>query len=552
MRRKLQTRKKGTSPPALRLQAVGLAAVLLLPWLATVIALPGVAVATGTTDATNTAGGATAGFPPGYSTCPQKLTYVGWVELQSQGERTRSPLSNPGTICLSDGYVSYDTDLYVILSPTPGAPSLVGVVVEQWTPGTVTTYVNVTGSNGTVSVVPEQTPIQLDPQWSNGTAALIPGEQAGLIIPLPNSNGSYLPMVVTIDNTTWHLVHISPPQSSFAVIYGEYGLNMTLEIFGLLLGGFILLLLIWAKNFARKYHHIPKVPHNWWPWAVIGSSGFAFFSFYIPFNQILGALGPILLPGIIVLAAAPYAPRLFEDAEMCLIVSYHGESQRSQWVPHAILPLVRKNKPITCAPETWSELVHCAWPFNHPMPSVAVRKINKNGEEVLMEPDPMEVKSMLGEYYDTDAKLFLWARSTVPVTRVRHHFARITVMVPKEVEGDDGKTVTRMVPKRTIWPRTVLGSLQIEAPRAEDMLRTRAGTESLERATDRADILQAVNARLLGRRADDRAQARDEEASEMMKDADAIDKIMSPEDMEIAINTELKRREDDREKGKDA
>ena len=512
MRYKLQKRTKNTLSPALRLQAVGLAAVLLLPWLATVIALPGVALATGTTDATNTAGGATAGFPPGYSTCPQKLTYVGWVELQSQGERTRSPLSNPGTICLSDGYVSYDTDLYVILSPTPGAPSLVEVVVEQWTPGTVTTYVNVTGNNGTVSVVPEQTSVQLDPQWSNGTAALIPGEQAGLIIPLPNSNGSYLPMVVTIDNTTWHLIHISPPQSSFAAIYGEYGLNMTLEIFGLLLLGFFALMMVWAKNFARKYHRAPRVPYHWWP-AVMGGSPIAAFMFaFIPFDRFLGALGPVVLPGLLMLAAAPYAPNIFADAEMCLILSYKGDSLKQSSAPLAVLPLVPRANPICCAVETWGEWWHCARGL--PLPEVRRKVVTKGKVELVLDVVPIPVTDALTEWYSTDAKLFLWQRSDVPIIRVRHHYERVMVSKQAKVEKD-GVTQFVTVQKRTILPRHVPGYLVLDYPPAEDVLSTRTGFKTLEERTDTAKVYELYSSSLRSQLMQAGTDAREEQAGWM-------------------------------------
>ena len=192
MRHKLPPRRKTTFSSSLKLRSALLTVLLLSPWVGALLAVPGDASAT------------SIGLPPGYNTCYEQYSVVGWIQVISHGEGGGG-ISTPTTSCLQDGWTSYDDVLYVIVSPSINAPTAAYVVIEQYTPGTVTVYQNETARNGTTVLVPVQVPVRMDPYWSNATFTVYPATQTGVIMSL-NYSADGNPMVVAVGGTSYQTI----------------------------------------------------------------------------------------------------------------------------------------------------------------------------------------------------------------------------------------------------------------------------------------------------------------------------------------------------------
>ena len=537
MRHKLPPRRETAFSSSLKLRSVLLTVLLLSPWVGALLAVPGDASAT------------SIGLPPGYNTCYEQYSVVGWIQVISHGEGGGG-ISTPTTSCLQDGWTSYDDVLYVIVSPSISAPTTAYVVIEQYTPGTVTVYQNETTRNGTTVLVPVQVPIRMNPYWSNATFTVYPATQTGVIMSL-NYSADGNPMVVAVGGTSyqwtarngtmWSLDHISPPMSSLQGIYDAYGLNATLDLFGVILAAFLGIAFAAAARFARKYHRAPRVPYHWWPAFLIGTPVVLFIFDFIPFDQATGLIGPVLFPAAITAAAFPYMPNLWRDAKMCAFLSYDGKSQRSQNAPLAVMPLVPSARPIACAPETWREIWHCA--LGAPLPTISTVKLKKGPIEVEHELDPIAVTHPLGAWYATDADLLAWQNHDHRLVRTRHHYARIDKVVQKEVVGPDGTVQVVNVHKKTILPHCVLGHLDWNGPPPEEVLAMQTGVRTVEQEAMRNKTLQIWVAELRSRNMEMVAQAREETEDRMEAERDLFERPMSETEMAEQVAVDQRKRE---------
>ena len=537
MRRKLPEGRTVTPSPSLRIQTALVLGLLLSPWVGALVG-PGQASAA-----------PVLGLPPGYSTCYSQDSPAGWVQAISEGE-DGSGMSHPSSVCLQDGWLSYDSTLYVVLLPSVTTPTAVYIVIEQYTPGTETVYQNVTSPNGTVIQVPVQVPMRQDPYWSNATITAYPGAQTGVGMPL-NYSGSATPMILSVgeqsyqravqDGATWTLYHESPPVSSLAWIYDQYGLNMALYVFGVILVIFLGVAFVAAARFAKRFHRAPRVPYHWWPVVWIATPILLFLFDFVQFDHVTGWIGPIVFPAVITVAAFPYMPNLWADAKMCVFVSYDGKSQRSQNAPLAVLPLVTSAHPVCCAPETWGELWHCM--TGSPLPSVSTVKVKKGQIEVEYEIDPIAVTYPIGAWYQTDAKLLAWQNHDHSLVRVRHHYARVDKIVQRQVVGSDGTVQVVNVTKKTIFPRTVLGHLDWYGPQPEEVLQMQTAVRTVEQEATRNRILQVWVAELRSRNMEMVAQAREETEDRMEAERDLLEKPMTEEEMRELVAVDHKKRE---------
>lgn len=461
---------------------------MIAPWLATTITMPGLAA------------GATS-LPGGGYVCGGKfLAASASATLYGQG-------TSPGEGCLSDQDEVYDTSLWIVITSLVPSLTPINLTAEQYTPTTTTVYENVTRGN-TTSLVAVQVPAKGDPEWNNLTITLIPRSTEIVNLPL-RSAGQERDLQITVDGTTWQLYHLTPAQSSLAWIYSDYGLNAVLIVEVVVTGVALLVASAIAWGAIRRTWRVPRIHFHWWPaaWAVIPVLLFFLPPTYVEMNQLLGAWTFIYFPIVIGMAAFPYLMAKDAKSKMVAVISYNTSSKTSGDVPLAIFPIVKDVHPLAAAPETWREWwkVLCGWP----LPAISTTEILVDGKATRIEMPLTPVTYPLGAYYAIDADYIVWADSQTPVTRSRHkRVYHEDVRTKVSVKDLDGSSHYEMVTERRRCFKRQLGTLTGKWVDPKDVLKYMEGVLTIEQEAQDHEATQIELAHTRGKILRERREAR--------------------------------------------
>lgn len=405
------------------------------------------------------------------------------------------PYSYPvfGSGPLADGNLVYDSQIGVeIVNPNAGTVSFL-VVTETWTPGTVTILENVTTSNGSYLVEPIQVPARLDQSWSNATVIAAPYSSGEVELPLRTS-GAVLNLEVKVGSATWELTYLTPATSSVAGVFTSAGLWG----FGLLMAGVtlitILAALVAARRLSERVGRSPPVPYLW-PALWIAVPVLWFSLGYVSFNQSLGPASPVLLPIPLVVAAFPYLPRLFTKySEMAEVEGILPVTLDEATNPKAVLPLVKTQGSLRCAPQTWREAL-----LSHyvGLPEVRGYEVQLLGGTARVQPRLVPVTNPLTPYYTAEATASCWYDARKGLRRPRHRLdwwreEKVPVLAA------DGVTQTGTKVKRRLYPHVVAGFLEGVFPPKRAVAHELAGVRSAEVEAHDHEVERIENADLRG------------------------------------------------------
>ncbi|MGI0150699.1 MAG: hypothetical protein ACREC5_02030, partial [Thermoplasmata archaeon] len=394
---------------------------------------------------------------------------------------------------LEDHQLVYDTEVgFEIVNPNPTYATFL-VVSEVWTPGTATVIENVTGPNGTTTFEPVQEPARLDPTWSNATVTAAPYSSGEVELPL-RTTGTTLDLEVSAGTASWELSYLTPATSSVAGVYTGAGI----WAFGALISGITLIAILGglaaARRLAERIGRSPPVP-RWWPviWVAVP---FLWFSLgYVSFNQVLGTASPAILPIPVVIAAFPYLPRLFTRYfDMTEVEGIEPLTLDDAANPKVILPLVRHQGGLKCAPQTWREafLSHYVG-----LPEVRGYEVKLLGGTAKVQPRLLPVSNPLTSYYTAEATASCWFDARKGIKRPRHRIEwRREERLP--VFGPDGVTQTGGRTKRRFSPHVVAGCLEASFPPKRPIADELAGVRSAEVREHDHEIERIMNADLRG------------------------------------------------------
>ncbi len=415
---------------------------------------------------------------------------------------------------LKDGGIVYDTSVSVMIENAGSVPVALTVSTEEWTPGTVTVVQNESGPNGTYRLVPMQVPARLDPSWSNGTVSAEPGSSGIVTIGLQFS-ASPRPLELQVGSAAWSLTVLTPATSSVAGLYTSEGLIG----FGLIESGVtvvaMLAALAAARRLARAAKRTPRVPVLW-PILWIGIPVAAFLLDYVPTNQLLGGTSPLLLPVPIAIAVFPYLPRLWREFEWARIQGGDPLNRDEGASSEIVLPLVKTEGGLRCAPETWREVLYTL--AGTPLPEVRGESVNLLGHSVQVQPRGMVAANPLSSYYRSEADRAYWYDARAKIQRIRHRFVWTREStIRKPVKSETGETWAP-VQKRRFSPHVEPGFMRAKFPPlrpvAEELAGVRAAeTEAHDNEADRllvAEMMGTLHHR--AREASDRSLAVAEEA----------------------------------------
>ena len=405
------------------------------------------------------------------------------------------PYSYPvfGSGPLQDGALVYDTLVGVeIVNGEPTQQSFL-VVAETWTPGTATVLENETGPNGTIRAVPVQVPARLDPSWSNGTVTAAAFSSGEVELPLRDSN-AVLGLEVQVGSASWQLSYLTPATSSVAGVYtngGVWAISALVAIVTLLS---LLVALVAAARLARRIGRSPPVPY-FWPAAWVAAPLTWFFFGFVSFNQTLGGASPAILPVPMVVAAFPYLPRLFtRNFEMAEIEGIEPLTLDEAANPKAVLPLVRTQGGLRCAPQTWREALLSHWVG---LPEVRGYEVRLLGGTARVQPRLVSVSNPLTSYYRAEASASCWFDARKGLKRPRHRL-EWTRDDPRPVFGPDGATRVGTRNRRRFSPHVVPGFLEGVFPPKRPVAEELAGVRSAEIREHDHEVERITNADLRG------------------------------------------------------
>ena len=150
--------------------------------------------------------------------------------------------------------------------------------------------------------------------------------------PLP-STSSQKDLVVTIGEASWQLTHLTPATSSLSDLLTTGSAYFALAVESLLSVLVVMALLFVAKALVSRIRGVPRWP-LWWPLLVHRRSDrSAFIGWYVPVNQLLGVISPLLYPLAIGLAFFPYLPRLWDPSVRSVAIGFEPTGRRVGTVP---------------------------------------------------------------------------------------------------------------------------------------------------------------------------------------------------------------------------
>lgn len=405
------------------------------------------------------------------------------------------PYSYPviGDVPLLDGSLVYDTQIGVEIVNGEPSPQSFAVITEVWQPGTETILQNQTGPNGTFHEVAVQVPVRLDAIWVNATVTAESYSSGEVEIPLPTAH-SVMALEVSVGFASWKLSYLTPATSSVAGVYTTGGVWAISALTALVTLISLSVALVAASRLSRRIGRSPPVPYVW-PAAWISLPMVWFVFGFVSFNQTLGALSPLALPIPMVVAAFPYLPRLFrQNCEISEIEGIDSVTLDEAANPKILLPLVRTQGGLRCAPETWREALLSHWVG---LPEVRGYEVKLLGGSARVQPRLVLVSSPLGPYYASDATASCWYDARRGIHRNRHRFAW-TREVKVPVVGPDGVTHVGTRSRRRLAPHIEAGYLDGTFPPKRAVADELAAVRSAEIREHDHEIERIRNADLRG------------------------------------------------------
>ncbi len=403
--------------------------------------------------------------------------------------------SSIGGGIFSDGQLVYDSQISVEVVNANPFPITVAIATEEWTPGTVTVYVNQTGPNGTSTIVPERVPARLSPSWSNSSLSVPPDSSGEASVPLPHA-GSERPLEVTVGSAVWQLSVLTPVTSSLAGVYTSGGLDGVALTEAGATAAVMLAYLVAARKLARAVHRTPRVSPLW-PAAWLGIPTFLFLAEYVPTNQLLGGISPFLYPVFIGAAAFPYLPRLWRDYQLAELQGVEARNLEDATNAKIVLPLVRTRQGLRCAPETWREVLYVL--LGVQLPEVRGQSVSLLGRQVQVQPRGLDVSCPLPAYYRSESDASFWFDARVPPKRVRHRLEWWRFEdVAATPAGPDGKGGSPARKKRRLSPHVSEGYLEARFPPLKPVASELAGIRDAETEAHDNEVDRLMVADLLG------------------------------------------------------
>jgi hypothetical protein len=423
----------------------------------------------------------TAAAQPGLA--PGKTVAPGvWGYLYGQGSTAFSQQY------FTDGNLVYDTSLQVFLLNGEPYPVPVEITTEQFVWGSETVEENVTRGNSTV-VEPVTLPVRVDVQWSNLSVTALAGTVTAATVSLP-STGSQKDLVVTIGAASWQLTHLTPATSSLSDLLTTGSAYFALAVESLLSVLVVMALLFVAKALVARIKGVPRWP-LWWPLLVIGAPTAAFVGWYVPVNQLLGVVSPLLYPLAIGLAFFPYLPRLWDRSVRSVAIGFEPTGIESGRFPYFAMPVVDEPGGPKLAPETVREAWWVLW--GKPLPGIDLEVVRVNGQELAVHPFGMDALRALRSRLGVRLDRIYWYDAARQPRRAYTHlewWTEETRTVQRPVrDPETGSTSigTVTVTRRRFRPHVVVGSLSAKfaAREAREIVRFVAGMRGLE--TNEAD-----------------------------------------------------------------
>ena len=420
--------------------------------------------------------------------CATGVSCVPYADSTQPNFPYSSPVLN--STPLADGAFIYDVQVGVEIVNGNPSPASFEVVTETWIPGTQTVYENVTGPNGTYRLEPVKVPARLDPSWSNGTVFAEPFSSGELELPL-RTRTSTVDLEVKIGEASWQLTYLTPATSSLAGVYSVGGI----WAFGELVAGVTFAALLVGLAFARKLAgRIGRSPPviALWPIAWISVPVAWFLLGYVSFNQTLGPMSPAVLPVPMVVAAFPYLPRLFTRGfEMAELEGISPVTLDEAQNPKAVVPIVRTQGGLRCAPMTWREALWSHWLG---LPEVIGYQIKMLGATARIQPRLVPVTNPLGPYHRAEVTASAWFDARRGMKRLPHHLQWIHGTRTETVAADGSRSVVKTHGHFALARGYLEGTFPPKRPVAEEL----AGVRSAEVAEHDHEIIRVENAELRG------------------------------------------------------
>jgi len=418
----------------------------------------------------------TAAAQPGLA--PGKAVAAGvWGYLYGQGSTAFSQQY------FTDGDLVYDTSLQVYLLNGEPYPVPFEITAEQFVWGSETVYENVTRGNITV-VEPVTVPLRVDVQWSNLSVTAIAGTVTAATLSLP-STPSQKDLAVSIGSVSWELTHLTPATSSLSDLLTTGSAYFALAVESLLSILVVMALLFVAKGLVGRIRGVPRWP-LWWPFLVLGAPTVEFVGWYVPVNQLLGVISPLLYPLAIGLAFFPYLPRLWDRSVRSVAIGFEPTGIESGRFPYFAMPVVDEAGGPKLAPETVREAWWVLW--GKPLPAIDLELVRVDGQELAVHPFGMDALRALRSRLGVRIDRIYWYDATRQPRRVYTHLewwteeTRTVERPMRDPETGTTSIVPQTLTRRRFHPHVVVGSLSAKfaAREAREIVRFVAGMRGLE------------------------------------------------------------------------
>ncbi len=389
------------------------------------------------------------------------------------------PSSPPiGPSYLGDGDPVYDTSLTVIVANAGSYPLSLPVITEVWTPGTVTVIENVTQPNGTRALEPVSIPARLDPRWSNATVTALPGSEGKVTVDLPTVQSEH-PLEVRVGEATWELTYLTPATAIVTQTYTNGGI----WVFALweTLTAFVAIgvALAVGKGIARKVRSVPRV-HPLWPTLWVAVPVAFVLTAYVPVNQFLGGLSPLVIPIPVAVAVVPWFSRLFSGRPWSRLEGVSPGNLEDARKAESIVPFIETPDGLGVAPLTWRQVIFAL--AGVPPIAVQTEEVSVLGQKVRVNPKGMKVGPLLeGRVFESDADITYWVDTR---SRPSLEPPRFRWTVEKESERavttPDGQTRTEKTKRRRFSPHVERGYLRGRFTPTRPMLEVLSQVRSAE------------------------------------------------------------------------
>jgi hypothetical protein len=418
----------------------------------------------------------TAAAQPGLA--PGKTVAPGvWGYLYGQGSTAFSQQY------FTDGNLVYDTSLQVFLLNGEPYPVPVEITTEQFVWGSETVEENVTRGNSTI-LEPVTIPVRVDVQWSNISVTALAGTVTAATVDLP-STGSQKDIDVLIGTASWQLTHLTPATSSLSDLLTTGSAYFALAVESLLSILVVMGLLFVAKALVARIKGVPRWP-LWWPLLVIGAPTAAFLGWYVPVNQLLGVVSPLLYPLAIGLAFFPYLPRLWDRSVRSVAIGFEPTGIESGRFPYFAMPVVDEPGGPKLAPEAVREAWWVLW--GKSLPAIDLQLVRVDGQELAVHPFGMDALRALRSRLGVRIDRIYWYDATRQPRRAYTHLewwtdeTRTVERPVRDPETGSTSIGTVTVTRRRFRPHVVVGSLSVKfaAREAREIVRFVAGMRGLE------------------------------------------------------------------------